>query len=1520
MLNAPGNQRPTVLQAPNGVPLVNIQTPSAAGVSRNTYQQFDVGQQGTILNNARENTQTQLGGWVQGNPWLGKGTAKVILNEVNASNPSRLNGYVEIAGSRAQLVIANPAGISCDGCGFINANRLTLTTGTPVVNSGSLEGYRVGGGALQVHGKGMNASGTDYTNLIARSIEVNAGIWAKQLQATTGVNDVSADHAQVTAKAGGGKAPAYAVDVSALGGMYSQKIVLLGTEHGVGVRNAGTLGAQAGELVVTVDGRLENSGALQAKTDTRVSARGGLANTGTLSAGRELVVNTPQDVDNRGGTLNGRRVEVNAQWLANRGGAIEQTGVQDLALHATVATNRNGGRIGLAEPSSGSSGPGGSGNGGAPESGSAGGGSAGSGGDGGTGAVPGPTPAPQPPTRLADGALNIAKTLDNDGGRILAGGAIDLAANSGLNNDGGHLAVRQLSVSGGDVGNQEGELRVSGAASIQAGLVNNDNGRLQLGGPLAFTADNLSNRAGTFLHSGTDAADLRVADTIDNSDGTLASNAARLSLSSRHLVNQRGKLSHAGDAGLKVHAGTLSGKDGQIATAGAAALELGSADHRNATLSATRIDLTAESFDSRDGKIVASGELGNRLDVAGSLDNSQGTIATNGDLSIRASTLGNADGTVQHAGSGRLDIAAGTLNGAGGTLASNGALTLAGKTTDLRGGTTLARKIDIDTGKLTSAAGSLSATGADLLKVRAREGLDNSGGTIAANGALDLNAKSLGNRDGKIQAAGTADTRIAVADTLDNTGGALAAAGDTAIQAGTLLNQGGKLQAAAEAGLDVRVNGHLENRDSGIIASGGKGKVAAGSLDNRRGALNAHGTLNVGTSEGLDNRAGKLVSHGDLGLAAGSLDNRDGGLVASTKGAVTADSRGRTDNAGGTLQAAGDLALDSNGLGNAAGAILGANVRVDTRQAALDNARGTLASTAGTLDIRSGAFDNTAGLLQSAGALSLSGGDLDNRAGMIHSQGDLAARTSTLDNRGGQLDGGANVRLAGSALRNQGGKVQAGKDLAVNLSGTANNSGGLMAARDGLSVTAATILNHDTQSADPNAPLGLQGATVALAGNRIDNTGGTIAADRHIGITGTGPGSTLDNARGNVSSAGSIAVAANRIVNSVGTLLSATNQSIDADSMTGDGRVLSKGDLTLALQQDFDNHGELTANGRALIGTAGRLTNRGTLQAGELEVRGANVDNTVSGQIGGGRALVAASETLSNRGLVDGGQTRIQAGTVDNVGTGRIYGDHIAIQAGTVLNREEDANGQTKAAVIAARQRLDIGAGVIHNREQALIFSAGGGSDALNIGGSLDANGYATGRAALVLNDSATIESLGGLTLDTGRLLNRNLHFATETVQVGGPAKAMYLQPKDDPNKHDINDFGWENWSRAGLYRNKKTGAEVKAWTQYDITRTEYETQVTQSAPALIRSGASMTLHGDELVNDKSHIIAGGALQGDLHNLKNEQVFGEHIQREQGTSGIVPTAAGAAVSSAITSASGTARSPTPRPTPSRLSP
>ncbi|AOS80828.1 hypothetical protein Q5W_18595 [Hydrogenophaga sp. PBC] len=137
--SAPGSQRPTILGTGNGVPLINITTPSAAGVSRNTYRQFDVGSPGAILNNSRTGAQSQLGGPIPGNPWLPAGPARVVLNEVNSSNPSFLNGPIEVAGQRAEVVIANPSGIQVNGSTFINASGVTLTTGTPVLQGGSLD-------------------------------------------------------------------------------------------------------------------------------------------------------------------------------------------------------------------------------------------------------------------------------------------------------------------------------------------------------------------------------------------------------------------------------------------------------------------------------------------------------------------------------------------------------------------------------------------------------------------------------------------------------------------------------------------------------------------------------------------------------------------------------------------------------------------------------------------------------------------------------------------------------------------------------------------------------------------------------------------------------------------------------------------------------------------------------------------------------------------------------------------------------------------------------------------------------------------------------------------------------------------------------------------------------------------------------------------------------------------------------------------------------------------------------------
>jgi len=303
--------RPMVINAANGTPLVNIQTPSATGVSRNVYSQFDVNSNGVILNNSRTNIETQLGGWVQANPYLAGGAAKVILNEVNSQNPSLLNGYIEVAGSRAQVVIANPAGISCNGCGFINAHRATLTTGAPILNSGNLLGYRVGGGSINITGNGLDTSQANFTDVIARALEVNAGIWANALNVTTGTNQVNvASNGDVTSTTpitpnatrpdgSANPTPNFAIDVAALGGMYAGKISMVGTEAGLGVRNAGSIGASAGEISITADGLLQNTGSLSAKTNIQLDTVA-LAGNGSIKADANITIHLDTDYTHTG--------------------------------------------------------------------------------------------------------------------------------------------------------------------------------------------------------------------------------------------------------------------------------------------------------------------------------------------------------------------------------------------------------------------------------------------------------------------------------------------------------------------------------------------------------------------------------------------------------------------------------------------------------------------------------------------------------------------------------------------------------------------------------------------------------------------------------------------------------------------------------------------------------------------------------------------------------------------------------------------------------------------------------------------------------------------------------------------------------------------------------------------------------------------------------------------------------------------------------------------------------------------
>ncbi|WP_431224065.1 filamentous hemagglutinin N-terminal domain-containing protein [Serratia sp. L9] len=211
--------RPSISVGQNGATIVDINAAGNGGVSHNIFNKFDVDKNGVVLNNSVAGANSQLAGNIAGNVNLNGGAASVILNEVNSNNASVLNGMVEVGGQQAQVVIANPAGIACSGCGFINASRVTLTTGQAEFSEGNLQGYRVEKGSIIINGEGMKGEDANYTDLIARYVNVSSELKAKDLRVIVGRNTVSADTSEVTAlKMTGSGGVNVGLDVAALGG------------------------------------------------------------------------------------------------------------------------------------------------------------------------------------------------------------------------------------------------------------------------------------------------------------------------------------------------------------------------------------------------------------------------------------------------------------------------------------------------------------------------------------------------------------------------------------------------------------------------------------------------------------------------------------------------------------------------------------------------------------------------------------------------------------------------------------------------------------------------------------------------------------------------------------------------------------------------------------------------------------------------------------------------------------------------------------------------------------------------------------------------------------------------------------------------------------------------------------------------------------------------------------------------------------------------------------------------------
>jgi len=1080
-----------------------------------------------------------------------------------------------------------------------------------------------------------------------------------------------------------------------------------------------------------------------------------------------------------------------------------------------------------------------------------------------------------------------------------------------LNNTGGNLVARtDLSISSGTTDNHSGLIQSGGDLTLDThgqALINRDSGKAGIisGGALALNSGDLDNQNGVIAAAS--AANIS-SGLLTNINGTLMSDGA-LTLKTGALDNQRGLLQSGQALSLDTHGAQLnnstSGDRGGIVARGDLQLSTGklAGDHGVIQGQNLVIDTQGQSADFRSALLSARGEL---LLSSGALDNSGGRLQSGGDMQLNthgealnnAASGGVIAGANLHISSGDLDNSTGSLVSAGAMRLTSGGLNNVDGIINADHGLTLeSSSVDNQRGLLQSGeALSVNTQGGELNNRDSGER-----GGIVAGGDLLLSSGQINGRSGVMLGQNIRiDTHQ---QTFDHQQGQLGAKGTLQLDSGLLNNRAGRIESGGDLQLDTHGNS-LINRESGAaggLFSAGMLKLYSGALDNLRGFITGHSGAQVVTGD-INNQSGTLTGgKGRLDLTSGELQNQGGLLQAGSD--MTLDTQGHAlinrdsgDQRG--IVALNSLDLRSGAIDNQTG-FIAAGQQASLSASELNNSQGQVAGNGG-LTFNGQALNNSDGKLQSAGDITLTtaGQTLTNQRGLIAGAGNLNIESGALDNQQGQIQGGSDLTLnAGqNALLNQAGKLLSAGTLSL-TAGQLNNSDGVVQSvgngtlslsqqldnRSGMiqggqqmTITTPSLINRDTRQSGK----GIEAGSLTIETGTLENSQGALRAKQRLALTVQ---QALDNVSGLISSADTLIIQdaaqgqALAISNQQGTLIADKEAQINTASLSGDGQVLSQGNLGITLAGDFHNLSEVKANGTLRLTAGGNVTNDGTLATQQaLFLTAQNISNQANGEISGGQTEITAADTLNNRGLIDGGLTHLVAGVLNNSGTGRIYGDHIAIAA-TLLNNLSEAG---KAAVIAARQRLDIAAGTLNNRDHALIYSDGD----LHIGGQLDANNQATGQGQQLNNDGATIEAGQDATISMAEINNTNRHLTTQVVTTEDSQHHDAVL-KGHTDRFDWADVDTSKKNKYGVHTAKMPdGTSGSEFYEYDYRRIVKETQIQESDPGKILSGGNMTFSAGRLNNHDSQIVAGAVLGGQIGELNNQATKGTRVTTDDGKS------------------------------------
>ncbi|QMK58500.1 hemagglutinin repeat-containing protein [Escherichia coli] len=1486
-------------KAANGVPVVNIATPNGAGISHNRFTDYNVGKEGLILNNATGKLNpTQLGGLIQNNPNLkAGGEAKGIINEVTGGNRSLLQGYTEVAGKAANVMVANPYGITCDGCGFINTPHATLTTGRPVMNAdGSLQALEVTEGSITINGAGLDGTRSDAVSIIARATEVNAALHAKDLTVTAGANRITAD-GRVSALKGEGDVPKVAVDTGALGGMYARRIHLTSTESGVGV-NLGNLYAREGDIILNSAGKLvlKNSlaGGNTTVTGTDVSlsgdnkAGGNLSVTGTtgltlnqsrLVTDKNLVLSSSGQIVQNGGELTaGQNAMLSAQHLNQTSGTVNAA--ENVTLTTTDDTTLKGRSIAgkTLTVSSGSLNNGGTlvaGRDATVKTGTF----------SNTGTVQGNGLKVTAADLTSTGSIKSGSTLDisarnatlsgdagakdsarvtvsgtlENRGRLVSDDVLTLSATQ-INNSGTLSGAKELVASADtltttekSVTNSDGNLMLNSASSTLAGETSAGGTVSVKGNSLktTTTAQTQGNSVSVDVQNaqldGTQAArDILTLNASEKLTHSGKSSAPSLSLSAPELTSSGVLVGSALNTQSQTltNSGLLQGK--ASLTVNTQRLD----NQQNGTLYSAA-DLTLDIPDIRNSGLI-TGDNGLMLNAA-SLSNPGKIIADT--LSVRATTL-DGDGLLQ--GAGALALAGDTLSqGSNGRWLTAGDLTLRGKTLHTAG-TTQGQNLTVQadrwansgsvlaTGNLTaSATGQLTSTG-DIMSqgdTTLNAATTDNRGSLLSAGTLSLDGNSLDN-SGTVQGNHVTIRQNSVTNSGTLTGiAALTLAARMASPQPVLMNNGGSLLTSGDLTItagSITSSGHWQGK---------RVLITADSLANS-GAIQAADSLTARLTGELVSTAGsKVTSNGEMALSALNLSN-SGQWIAK------------------------NLTLKANSL-TSAGDITGVDALTLTVNQTLNNqANGKLLS-AGVLTLKADSVTNdgqlqgnattiTAGQLTNGGHLQgetlmlAAAGGVNNRSGgVLMSRNALNVSTATLSNQG-TIQGGGGVSLNATDRLQNDGKILSGSNLTLTAQVLANTGSGL--------VQAATLLLDVVNTVNGGRVLVTGSADVK--GTTLNNTGTLQGADLLVNYH------TFSNSGTLLGTAGLGVKGSSLLQNGTGRLYSAGNLLLDAQDFSGQGQVVATGDVTLKLIAALTNHGTLAAGKTLSVTSQNAITNGGVMQ-GDAMVLGAGEAFTNNGTLtaGKGNSVFSAQRLFLNApgSLQAGGDVSLNSRSDITIsGFTSTAGSLTMNVAGTLLN----------SALIYAGNNLKLFTDRLHNQHGDILA-----------GNSLWIQKDASGGANTeIINTSGNIEThQGDIVVRTGHLLNQREGFSATTTTRTNPSSIqgmgnalvdipLSLLPdgsygyftREVENQHGTpcNGHGACNITMDTLYYYAPFADSA---TQRFLSSQNITTVTGADNPAgRIASGRNLSAEAERLENRASFILANGDIALSGRELSNQ--------------------------------------------------